>query len=93
MSEWLDLETTEERRVRFARALAAKLDDEGYARFPLDGHPPTWDEERVKEARRALFQAIEDVADGHGVPARDPQFYELDGALFVEWAPPEDDAT
>jgi hypothetical protein len=82
---WVDLETATERRERNARELARRLDERGYARFPHGDYPPGWDEDRLREARRDLFQAIEDLADTRG----DVQFYELDGALIVEWAPPE----
>jgi len=85
-----ELETTMDRRARRAADLAAVIDERGYAVFPRAG----WGEltgERLREARRDLWQAVEDLTDA----GRDIDFVELDpgnGPAHYLWftaAPPE----
>lgn len=84
------IETTLDRRERLAAALADVIDARGYAQFPRDRSGLTG--EQVKLARRDLFQAIEDLADG----GRDIELCDIDGgdgpATVVWWAddPPPD---
>lgn len=67
------LETAMDLRARRAADLAALIAERGYAVFPRAG----WGEltgERLREARRDLWQAVEDLADA----GRPIKFVELD---------------
>lgn len=78
------IETDLEDREHRANGLAALIDERGFARFPRVGWPD-WDAERLRQARRELWDVLEHLRDS----GREVELVEREEALVVRWAAQE----